>query len=330
VGIDAYPAPDALSGCVNDTREWGRLFTETLRFDDVQFLTNTDATRQNILNGIKSMISRAQPGDVVAFQFSGHGTELPDDDGDEADGTDEAFVPVDWQASKFLVDDDLREALVALPDGVSLTCFIDCCHSGTITRAFGRGAPAAAPGMKARFMTMKDKDPKIVERYLVERQAQRSSGAARGFSDRSGLKWVNFSACDATERAFEQNGNGDFTRIATGLVRSGGIAGVTNVDFQRRLIESFGADRRQTPQLDCPSDAEGLALFEFVAGGSAGAARADNQSPESVGGLDRRSAERRDDAAAALMATDRRSGVERRAAAQQLREIAAFIEAEAT
>jgi hypothetical protein len=330
VGIDAYPAPDTLSGCVNDTREWGRLFTETLRFDDVQFLTNTDATRQNILNGIKSLISRAQPGDTLAFQFSGHGTELPDDDGDEADGTDEAFVPVDWQASKFLVDDDLRDVLITIPDGVAMTCFIDCCHSGTITRAFGRGAPSAAPGMKARFMTMKDKDPKIVERYLAERQSQRSSGAARSFSDRSGLKWVNFSACDATERAFEQNGNGDFTRIATGLVRSGGIAGVTNVDFQRRLIESFGADRRQTPQLDCPSDAEALGLFQFFSGAGAGAARADNQSPESVGALDRRSAERRDELSAAPVAADRRSGGDRRALAQQLREIAAFIEADAT
>jgi hypothetical protein len=230
----------------------------------------------------------------------------------------------------FLIDDDLRDVLVAVPDGVAMTCFIDCCHSGTITRAFGRGAPTAGPGMKARFMSMKDKDPKIVERYLSERQAQRSSGAARSFSDRSGLKWVNFSACDATERAFEQNGNGDFTRIATGLVRSGGIAGVTNVDFQRRLIESFGADRRHTPQLDCPSDAEGIGLFQFVSGGSAGVARADNQSPDAVGALDRRSAERRDELAAATVEADRRSGGDRRVLAQQLREIAAFIEADAT
>jgi metacaspase-1 len=31
------------------------------------------------------------------MHYSGHGTQIPDDDGDEADGMDEALCPVDYQ-----------------------------------------------------------------------------------------------------------------------------------------------------------------------------------------------------------------------------------------
>ena len=34
-------------------------------------------------------------GDQVVIYMSGHGTQIPDDNGDEDDGFDEAFLPVD-------------------------------------------------------------------------------------------------------------------------------------------------------------------------------------------------------------------------------------------
>ena len=348
VGIDAYAAPHTLNGCVGDTREWGRLLTDTLQFDEVRYLTNSQATRANILDGVRGLVGRARAGDTIVFQFSGHGTSLPDDDGDENDFLDEAFVPYDWEQAQFLVDDDLRDVLVELQPGVSLTCFIDCCHSGTITRVFGRTPAHQVPGMKARFLSLSDRRD-VVDRYVAERQAARDDGRLRAFSDRTGLRWVNFSACDATEKAFEKDGNGDFTRIATGLIRTTGIGGLTNGEFQRRLVESFGAGRLQTPQLDCPAEAENVPLLQFAAGaaGLAAAAhgvaataaasaavaavRLDNLSPEGVGALDRRAAaDRRSEDAGLLAGDERRSGGDRRLQdalhAAALREIAYYIE----
>ena len=263
VGIDAYPAPDTLAGCVNDARAWKRVFAETLHFDRVDELLNGDATRANIVSAMKGLLKEAQPGDVVAFQYSGHGTSLPDDDGDERDDTDEALVPVDFASAQFLTDDDLRTILTeGLKEGVSLTLFMDCCHSGTITRMLGRGAPPVLPGVKARFMRF-DPQGEIVQRYLANRPAQRSAGATRSFTDRSSLRWVNFSACDATEVAYESHGSGDFTRCATALL--GGGIDISNAEFQRNVVKRFGENRRQTPQLDCPTAAEDTLLLQFSA-----------------------------------------------------------------
>jgi hypothetical protein len=60
---------------------------------------------------------------------------VPDADGDEADERDEILCPtdLDWKAP--LSDDWLRKAFDKLRKGVSLTVIMDCCHSGTNTRA---------------------------------------------------------------------------------------------------------------------------------------------------------------------------------------------------
>ena len=62
-----------------------------------------------------------------------HGVSVPDKNGDEADGFDEALVPVDYKKAGVILDDTLLEKLVCpLPKGAIMTCFIDCCHSGTM------------------------------------------------------------------------------------------------------------------------------------------------------------------------------------------------------
>jgi metacaspase-1 len=67
------------------------------------------------------------------MHYSGHGTQIPDDDGDEADGMDEALCPVDYQTEGMIRDDDIyRELVATLPAGCRLTVLMDCCHSGTI------------------------------------------------------------------------------------------------------------------------------------------------------------------------------------------------------
>ena len=58
---------------------------------------------------------------------------MPDKNGDEKDGFDEAMVPVDYASGGVILDDTLLEILVCpLPKGSSMTCFIDSCHSGTM------------------------------------------------------------------------------------------------------------------------------------------------------------------------------------------------------
>lgn len=314
IGIDRYPGSNALFGCVNDARAWKTLLESKLHFDRVSVLADDKATRGGIARAVESLLTDARPGDTVVIQYSGHGTSLPDDDGDESDGTDEALVPIDFESAQFITDDDIRGFITQhLKDGVSLTIFMDCCHSGTITRMLGRTASPPLPGVRARFMRV---DPEIVKAYRALRAVERKEGRLRAFADRASLRWVNFSACESTEKAYEQNGNGDFTRYATALL-AGGID-MTNREFQMRLMREFGEQRRQTPRLDCPLDAEEVGLLRFVAGGRAVATKRD---------AERRIAGERRAPGQAVVPYDRRVGERRhQQTAAELRDIADRVE----
>jgi hypothetical protein len=263
VGIDAYPAPNTLTGCVNDTTVWSKALM-SIGFQ-VDTLTDKRATHAEIAKSLRDLVSQSQRGDVLVFHYSGHGTQVRDTDGDEEDGTDEALVPVDFQDGAFLIDDDLREIFDALAPGVNLTCFIDCCHSGSITRMLGRNADDATDTSKPRYL----KHTELWEDWMRAHERFREHNAStralvtasRGVVDRNALRWINFSACDATEVAYENNGNGDFTRLATPLL-AGDLTHVTHRDFQKAVIAAFGEKRRQTPQLDCADASEAAVLLQ--------------------------------------------------------------------
>ena len=79
------------------------------------------------------MATSAQPGDACFVHYSGHGCSIRDNDGDEEDGMDEALCPLDYAKAGVLRDDDVLKTLIApMARGVTLTCVMDCCHSGTI------------------------------------------------------------------------------------------------------------------------------------------------------------------------------------------------------
>jgi hypothetical protein len=154
IGIDEYPGRNRLFGCVNDCNSWANLLASR-RFD-VRKLTNGQATRAAILSGIKELIDRSQPGDVIAIQYSGHGTSVTDINGDEAagdtPGKDESLVPIDFEQGHLLLDDDLGEICKTIKSGVNVTFFMDCCNSGTNTRMFMSNK--APENSKARFMIL--------------------------------------------------------------------------------------------------------------------------------------------------------------------------------
>ena len=68
------------------------------------------------------------------FDIIGHGAKIQDDDyGEEEDNADESLVPVDYNEAGVIRDDDLYNILVRpLAQDVTLTCVMDCCHSGTV------------------------------------------------------------------------------------------------------------------------------------------------------------------------------------------------------
>lgn len=138
VGINRYKIPGAdLRGCVNDIKNLSGALVKYYGFakKEIALLTDLKATKKAIENGIGRLLKGAKKDDVLLFHFSGHGSNVPDDDGDEADVRDEIICPTDLDWKKPFLDDWLRKAFDAVPSGVNLTVIMDCCHSGTITRA---------------------------------------------------------------------------------------------------------------------------------------------------------------------------------------------------
>ena len=102
---------------------------------DVAVLTDLAATKKAMQAAIRDLVSQARAGDVLLLHYSGHGANVPDKDGDEADHRDEILCPTDLDWKDPLTDDWLRTTFDKLRKGVSLTVIMDCCHSGTNTRA---------------------------------------------------------------------------------------------------------------------------------------------------------------------------------------------------
>jgi hypothetical protein len=70
--------------------------------------------------------------DRVVISYSGHGTYIPDRNGDEADGKDECLCPSDFRISGLIKDDDLLYILRTFNPKTRIFIVVDCCHSGTI------------------------------------------------------------------------------------------------------------------------------------------------------------------------------------------------------
>ncbi|HSD27633.1 MAG TPA: caspase family protein [Vicinamibacteria bacterium] len=145
IGINRYQIPGAdLRGCVNDVKNMASALEELCGFRpaDIETLTDLEATKKTMEAGIKKLVKGGRKGDVLLLHYSGHGSNVPDDDGDEADRRDEILCPTDLDWKDPLRDDWLRGTFDALRPGVSLTVVMDCCHSGTNTRAIN---PPDAP-----------------------------------------------------------------------------------------------------------------------------------------------------------------------------------------
>ena len=151
IGINKYQIAGAdLRGCVNDVNDLKAVLVERHGFQnsDITVLADGGATQKAMQAGIKNLVREAKKGDVIVVHYSGHGSNVPDDNGDEADGRDEILCPANLNWDDPFRDDWLRTTFDGLRAGVNLTVIMDCCHSGTNTRAI---LPPDAP-VKERYL----------------------------------------------------------------------------------------------------------------------------------------------------------------------------------
>ncbi len=144
VGVNNYPDTRwiTLEGAVNDVKLQQELLIHRFGFqsDQILLLTDHEATRENILQAFEEhLIKWAQPGDVVVFHFSGHGSQVFDPDQIFQDGQVSTIVPVDsilppgYPNKGGKVNDITGHTLWLLMQAINtenVTFVLDSCHSG--------------------------------------------------------------------------------------------------------------------------------------------------------------------------------------------------------
>jgi hypothetical protein len=263
VGINKYRIPGAdLRGCVNDVNDLSAALVECHGFkkSDITVVSDLAATKKAMEAGIKALLRDSKKGDVALIHYSGHGSNVPDDNGDESDGRDEILCPTDLDWDDPMRDDWLRKTLDTVRDGVHLTVIMDCCHSGTNTRAI---VPPDAP-VKERYLpspfSLKAVESGRSAPRKVSSEMRRSSKAARKARDivKADLPEVLITGCRDTQTSADAFINGRYNGALTfALVQA--MRKAKGKLTYKQLHDSAAAELKkrkfeQVPQLEGRSD----------------------------------------------------------------------------
>ncbi|MEO6612708.1 MAG: caspase family protein [Chitinophagaceae bacterium] len=147
VGINEYfeaPAvkhPHSLNGCVNDAKAIRGLLENRFGFNprDIYSLYNAAATKKNLVDQLRVVFHKCQPGDAVVFFFSGHGVWMTNhnlEDDPVKRGMSQAIVMSDLYSPGWdclMRDETLKDIFNQFVDKkIILTTIFDCCYSGNL------------------------------------------------------------------------------------------------------------------------------------------------------------------------------------------------------
>ena len=254
IGINDYPGTQSdLSGCVNDAVDWGPALAA--RGFSVTKLLDAQASKAAMVASIGGVIRTALADDTVVITYSGHGTWVPDRNGDEPDGRDEGLCPWDIGQGNVLLDDELGALLTNRAPGVRVILISDSCHSGSVSRGNTADLDPGLP--RARFLApevwLKDRLPVRIPPKIV-------GGLVRSGGD------LLMAACTDTQYSWDTrfNGrpNGAFTYYALKALASLG-ADASYADWLAKISPSYlpSSQLPQNPQIFGAATARNWRVF---------------------------------------------------------------------
>lgn len=231
-----YPGTSAaLSGCVNDALDWSDLLAE--EGYDVQMLL--EGKKFDVLEQLRELVDRAGFADRIVFTYSGHGSWVPDRDGDEADGRDEVLVMADYRNGGIITDDELQDVFRNLKYGSGALIISDSCHSGTVSRFMPPDTPLSA---RPRFLSPINFVEGLSEERAIAMERSAPSHPRATASLISGSKDDEYS----WDAWFNGRANGAFTKAAIDTYRHGIRLGTWHKSIREQLPTS---QFPQAPQL---------------------------------------------------------------------------------
>lgn len=201
VGVDklrpgTYNTEDPLKAPSNDAKAMASIAKHE-GYEPIHLLTNEKAIKADFLEIFDMCIPLLNEGDTFFITFSGHGGQVDDNDGDEADGKDEIWCFYDY----YLRDDELRKRWQRFRKGVRIIAVSSSCHSRSTLKVFddscfsGSVFPLGVNGQKS--VTQNGKS--ILEEYLLDPLVKASI--------------IHISACEDYQQAEDGEEYTMFTRL---------------------------------------------------------------------------------------------------------------------
>jgi metacaspase-1 len=236
----------ALAGCINDARDMCDIarqvgYTPTLLLDD-------QASCSGVTRAIGQAAQQLGSGDILLLTYSGHGGQMPDVTGEEADGKNETWVLWDRQ----LIDDELYGLWSGFSTGVRIFVLSDSCHSGTVTRMLTFQRKFRSMEFAAQYQRSAN-DPPLIragdpEALRANYEANRSNYDIAQWTHRAAVlaSVTLISGCQDNQLSSDGNGNGLFTEKLKEVWNSGAFSG-NYAQFHAAIVEKMPSD--QTPNL---------------------------------------------------------------------------------
>lgn len=244
VAINKYNGAP-LRGCIQDSKDMEDILK--IQGFTVCYLRDEDATKAKILAKVEEIGKLLVPGDIFVIHYSGHGSQIPCRDGSEVDGLTEILCPFDlikpdgsW-TSNYITDDEIARLLAKVPSGVTVEFFLDCCHSGTLTREIGT-RPSTDTSCKSRYLSA----PDVGEQKAVLQPFKPQSV-------HQGAKVITWTGC----RDDQTSADAFLNHVYRGAFTASLIYAMSSEDRSRtkvyeRLVQNIQAQGfSQCPQLDC-------------------------------------------------------------------------------
>jgi hypothetical protein len=129
-----------LQGCIYDVYEMKKVLESVFGYDQNDIIMMSDSnndiepTYSNILENLKKIVEISGDLEELLIYYSGHGTQVRDNDREEPDGKDEGIVPIDYNDSGIITDDILYNNFFSKVDSnCRVVCVFDSCNSGSIS-----------------------------------------------------------------------------------------------------------------------------------------------------------------------------------------------------
>ncbi len=258
IGINNYPGTKSdLKGCVNDAEDWQEELTK--RGFSSTILLDSQATKAEIVKEFTKIIEATGPDDIAVITYSGHGTWVPDINGDEVDGRDEGLCPWDIAKGNVLLDDELVNIFRTRGWSSRVIFISDSCHSGTVSRAIP-GMLDEEDGTTPRYLAPEVfiDDPFILNQArTVEKEVNQCLPEAAA---------LLISGCKDTEYSYDANfkgkPNGAFTYVALQELKKLPLD-ATYVEWFKKIRQTLPHPRYpQTPQLQASKEQKSWKIFQ--------------------------------------------------------------------